>query len=91
MEYYEDIDKTNSVLSKYNNYKINYKRKRLKQDNMLSVVLTQLIIAVVLVFLVLALKFIPVFEPAFDGLKNFIKIDIFQDLYSTNGLISFGT
>lgn len=78
MENYEEISKTDSILSQYSNYRISHKNQI--SLNIFSVPLTQLLIAAFLATAILLFRFIPVFEPAFNVVKNFMQKDIFENL-----------
>ena len=78
LENYEEINRADSKLSRYDNYRISYKRrKRLKKS---SVTLIQFLVAIILAAAVLMFRFVPVFEPAFNAVKDFIQKDILENI-----------
>lgn len=79
MENYENINKAESALSCYQNYRIKYKKNR-RPVNLFLIVLIQLAAAAAVCLIVLTFKYVSVFEPAFNAVKDFIQKDIFENL-----------
>lgn len=79
LENYEEIDRADSVITRYENYRINYRRKN-RLNGSVPVALIQLLIAIVLASAILLFRFVPAFEPAFNAVKDFLQKDIFENL-----------
>lgn len=81
MVYYDGINKSDSTLSKYDGFRIDYKKKKIKKNySMFSVILRQFIIAAVLAIFILLFRYIPAFSAAFTFIKNFILKDFTEPM-----------